>query len=117
MKVLRIILLSMTTVLLLSTLAHGAPFLACDPQAGVQKYRVNIASEGIINEESDAEVDGSCLHDVGPWPVGSYSGTIEAGGDYVLDGSPQGVWVWSDPAPFDLTKPGPTQPNLQAVVP
>ena len=108
--------LAFTLVLLLPTVAFGAS-LVCAPQAGVEKYRVNIASEGIVNEESAARPDGSCLHSVDSWPVGSYSGTIEAGGEYVLDAAPQGVWVWSDPAPFDLTKPGPTQPNLQAVVP
>ena len=103
-------------LVLVASVAWGES-LTCDPQAGVEKYRVSIPSEGITNEESVAQPDGSCLHDISGWPVGTYSGIIEAGADYILNGTPQGVWVWSDPAPFDLTKPGPISPNLQAVVP
>lgn len=92
--------------------AHGQA-LVCDPQVGVQRYRVTfIAVNGQssdVVEESDALVDTTMRHDISLWPFGTIEAQVQAGGYYVLDGQPQDVWRWSDPDPFELIIPGPNQ--------
>lgn len=113
-KIIFMLIIMLSILLPLSVWA--APFLGCDPQTGVEKYRVNLPSAGIVNELSNAVTDGSARHDIGSWPAGTFNdGTIEAGAEYILNGQPQGVWEWSAPLPFDITKPSPnivTNPGL-----
>lgn len=86
--------------------AEANPFLSCDPQAGVTKYKVNMPSAGIVDEITNAQANGSALHDISSWPSGTYNdGEIRAGAEYILNGVPQNVWRWSDPTPFDITVP------------
>ncbi len=83
----------------------SAKYISCDPQAGVIQYKVSIPTQGIIDEISISQPDGSCLHNIDAWPSGTYTGTIQAGSEHILNGVPQGVMEWSVPFPFDLTKP------------
>ena len=84
--------------------AQAAPFLICDPQAGVTHYRLQW--EGFPEQVVPAQADGSLKYD-----LVSYSGNVPAqvwaGSEAVLDGVPQGVYNWSAPVPFllELTKP------------
>ena len=96
--------------------ALADPFLTCDPQAGIDKYRVVIPSKG-IDEESAALPTGAARHDIGSWPVGSYSGEVFAGSEYKLNGVPQGVWLWSPPAPLtEFVKPNPGSASNMGIV-
>ena len=87
-----------------------AKSMTCDPQPGVTKIRVIIPSQA-IDEISVAQPDGSCLHNIDAWPAGTYSGTIQAGAEYILNGIPQGVMEWSGATPFDLEKPSLSDPS------
>ena len=86
-------------VLLIPSIAIGAPFLTCDPQEGVTNYRIDGTT--II----DAEANGAVLWSIDSIPVGTHNGTLEAGKPYVLDGVPQGTMLWSTPVPFVLGVP------------
>jgi hypothetical protein len=91
----------MLIVLPLTTFADS---LVCDPQAGVTDYRVVGLDPARVNVS--AEGDGSLKYDVAVLAPGSYSGSVEAGARYMLNGVPQGPARWSNPVPFDLTVPG-----------
>lgn len=102
--------LTLIFMFVLSSPVFAAPFMESDPQAGVTEYKVNIPSQGIVDEITVAQPDGSAHHDVGSWPAGTYSGTIQAGAEYILNGAPQEVMEWSVATPFDLTKPSASAP-------
>lgn len=85
------------------SIASADPFLTCDPQAGVTKYKL------VINEVesfSDAKADGSAWHDMVDTPVGEHNATFVAGKAWTIDGVPQEPIEWSDPTPFVLGRPG-----------
>jgi hypothetical protein len=88
----------------LASTIYGAD-LVCDPQTGVTDYRILglDAKRTIV----PAEADGSVKYDVGVLAPGGFSGTMEAGKRYVLDGVPQPAVQWSSPVPFVLTVPDP----------
>ena len=58
--------------LLIPSLAWSAPFLVCDPQAGVTEYRVT-GAEWVPTAGIPAEADGSIKMDVSMAPVGQSS--------------------------------------------
>ena len=95
------------------TFAVGPPaYLVCDPQAGVEKYLINILKIDGVDQSGahqyivDAEADGSLHYDISGWPVGQLEGEYFAGKEYVLDGVPQGTYKWSTPpVPFVLIVP------------
>ena len=95
-------------ILLVPSLAFAQPLLTCDPQAGVEKYKVIWTAGG--ESISDAGVDGSCLHDLAGVPDGDNAGEIRAGKEYILDGVGQGIYEWSDPTPFLYSNPADTTP-------
>lgn len=79
--------------LLLATSAWAAPFLVCDPQAGVTAYQVDGAS--LVTAQVPAEADGSLKLDVAPAPVGSTPLQVRACNS----------WECSSPSPFALVRP------------
>lgn len=81
--------------------ASAEPWLVSDPQAGVTHHRVTISGASAIVQP--AQPDGSLRYDLGSLSNGTWAGTVESGVEYVLNGTPQGVWDWSDPLPFDLS--------------
>jgi len=102
-------------ILLFASTAFGEPFLTCDPQPDITKYRMAIPAIS-YDEESIANADGSGNHDLGTLPVGEHNGEFYAGAEWVLDGVPQGIWRWSDPTPFLLRKPAASEPDGNRIV-
>jgi len=102
MKKLIFIVLSSSLSIVIA-LPSFADYLVCDPQANVTKYRV-VGLDPARNIV-DAEPDGSVRYDVAGMAPGPYSGTLEAGWPYILDGVPQPAMKWSDAVPFDLIVP------------
>lgn len=93
-----LILLAM--VLLLVGSASAAPWLVCDPQAGVTAYQVDGASW--ITAKVPAEPDGSLKLDVAPAPVGSTPLQVRACNNW---------GECSDQTPFALARPSaPSKP-------
>lgn len=105
------ILLAIIVFLLAAVPAVAAPYLVCDPQSGVAQYR--ITWDGQTPEIVPAQPDGSIRYDLVN-KSGSFTGTIEAGQEWILDGTPQGVMEWSDPLAFSLDGGKPATPlNLK----
>ena len=75
--------------------AFAAPFLVCDPQAGVVFY--NLDTDGTIANDIPAQPDGSIHYDLAGMTVGAHGFKLQAIGD--------GGWPsdWSDP--FATVKP------------
>lgn len=73
--------------------ALAAPWLVCDPQAGVTSYQVTGASW--VTTRVPAEPDGSLRLSVAPAPVGSTP----------LQVSACNQWECSPAAPFALARP------------
>lgn len=80
-------------MLLFTTPAVAAPYLVCDPQAGVVDYQVDGASW--VTARVPAEADGSIKLDVSPAPVGSTPLQVRACNQ----------WACSEATPFDLARP------------
>ena len=72
--------------------------IVCDPQAGVEKYKIDGLPGGEV--EVPAQSDGSLMLDIGSPPSGTYSLNVRA---------EAGVFE-SDPAPLDFASPGLTPP-------
>ncbi len=86
-------------------IAHGSPFLVCDPQTGVTEYRVTGAEWATATVT--AEADGSIKMDVSAAPVGQSS-------LYVQACNVDAVWgvQCSISSPFVFTRPAtPAQPE------
>ena len=81
-----------------STLAAANPFIVCDPQAGVQYYKVTGASW--VVSPVTAQADGSIKMDISAAPTGTSNLNFSA----CLNDS---VWgeLCSATAPFSFTKP------------
>ena len=90
--------------------ADAAPFLVCDPQAGVEKYQLHFVGSVDPPVEITAQADGSFKYDLVNWPAGDISGELRAGKTVVLDGQDTGVFMWSDPSPFVLNAGKPAGP-------
>lgn len=98
-------------------IASAEPFLVCDPQAGVTKYRLEFTGSVDPAVEVAAETDGSLKYDLVNWGNGLIQANAYAGKEVVLDGQPQGVWRWSEPTPFALDAGRPSPPAALDVVP
>lgn len=85
-------------VLLLPSLLYAAPFLVCDPQAGISHYK--LTGPAWTPPQIIAQPDGSIKLDVAASIVGSNALTVAA---CVSDP------VWGErcslPAPFTFTRP------------
>ena len=88
--------LTLILILIFSTTAFAAPFLVCDPQAGVISYNLDI--DGLITSDILAQPDGSIHYDLVGMAIGVHVFKAQAVG--------QGGWPssWSDP--LDTMKPG-----------
>jgi hypothetical protein len=96
-------LLIVCGIALSPVVVQAAPFLTSDAQPA-DAHRVNWT--GTWEAPVPANTDGSAWIDLGPLAPGAYPGAqIQAGNEYTLDGVGQGVYVWSAPTPFSLTKP------------
>lgn len=80
-------------ILLFASSANAAPFMVCDPQAGVETYK--LTGPAWVPASVPAAADGSIKMDVAQSIVGTTSLTVKAC---------KGVWC-SDPVPFDFTRP------------
>jgi hypothetical protein len=99
----------------LTVAAYGSPFLACDPQTGVEEYELcfDLDVDGVYETCMilPAEADGSLLYDVGSWGYGHgwFNGNAKASDTYaVIDdttGNLTEVKEFSDPSPFQLKIP------------
>lgn len=88
-------------IILMSTLSMAAPFLVCDPQAGVQSYEIFIDGQQVTGGPILAEVDGSLQYDLAGTTPGAYTFTAKACAD------PWGCSEDSDPfvSPPPVLKP------------
>jgi hypothetical protein len=82
------------------------PFLTCDPQAGVSKYKLTIDT---VESLSDANADGSAWHDLINIPAGDHDAILAAGKHWTIDGVLQPSIKWGDPSPFVLGSPDVSQ--------
>ena len=99
MKTLILILM----LVLFPVFCFAAPFLVCDPQAGVNKYILEINT--VEMPELAAEPDGSIRYDL--------AGIAE--GDFIVRLKAGNIWGWSQYSdPLDFTKTLPQTPlNLR----
>lgn len=93
----RVFLIVLLMVLLFASQAFAAPFLKCDPQAGVEYYSV---VENGSTTTVTAEADGAIKMDLSGVAVGSHSITVAA----------CNVWGCSEYVPFSYTKSVVTTP-------
>jgi hypothetical protein len=97
--VLQSIITIVTFLIITSTLkAYSAPFLVCDPQAGVTTYQ--LTGPAWVPATTSAQVDGSIKMDVSSAVVGQNSLTVAACAGDVLWGLRCSVAV-----PFAFTRP------------
>ena len=82
-------------ILLFPVMCFAAPFLVCDPQAGVISYHLDI--DGTLINYIPAEPDGSIHYDLAGMSPGPHIFKAQAIGE--------GGWPsdWTDP--FDTVKP------------
>ena len=90
------LLLVMAFMLLAST-SFAAPFLVCDPQAGVVGYEITGLGEPVTFV---AQPDGSLKYDLASVNSGTYALTVAA----------CNVWGCSSTAPFQFSKQVPAAP-------
>jgi hypothetical protein len=100
------LLILLSIVLLTATVLYADPFLTCDPQFGVTKYKLTIDT---IESLSDANADGSAWHDLINIPAGDHDAILAAGKHWTIDGVLQPSIEWSDPSPFVLGRPDVSQ--------
>lgn len=84
-------------LVLFPVFCFAAPFLVCDPQAGVISYNLDV-NGGAVIYDIPAAPDGYIRYDLAGMAAGAYIFRAQAIG--------QGGWPsdWSDP--FDTMKPG-----------
>lgn len=89
--------LAFLAVLVMAGMAYGSPYVVCDPQAGVQFYKIT----GWTPDTKTAEADGSVKLDVATASMGTTAMTFKA---CITDAA----WgeVCSEATPFDLVRPG-----------
>lgn len=91
-------------VLLFAAPAWSAPFLVCDPQAGVVGYTL----EGLTTDTRAAQTDGSLKYDLEGLPNGNYTVKVVA---YNVEGWPSAA------TNFTFTKSSPPAPAGVKIVP
>ena len=97
------------TLLLIPTLSFAAPFLVCDPQAGIQTYKVT--GPAWVPLSVPAQTDGSIKMDVAASAVGGTTLTVAACITDVVWGE-----ACSAAVNFTFARPGsPTVTNLRLV--
>ena len=82
-------------ILLFPVFCFGAPFLVCDPQAGVVSYNLDV--DGAIIEDITAQINGSIHYDLAGMSAGPHVFKAQAIG--------QGGWPSDWSHPFDTVKP------------
>lgn len=95
---------------LIATNCLAAPFLVCDPQAGVLEYNVVIEENGVtvMGGIVPAEVDTTVRFDLEGIPNGVYNAKLKAGN----------LWGWSDwSLPFGFMVERCNQPTGTLIVP
>jgi hypothetical protein len=90
-------LILIAAILLLSTTAYAAPFIVCDPQAGVVGYEITGLGEPVTFV---AQADGSLKYDLASVNNGTYTLTVAA----------CNMWGCSSTAPFVFNKAIPAAP-------
>ena len=75
--------------------ASAAPFLVCDPQAGVRSYNLDI--DGAVTQDIPAQPDGSIHFDLDGMAVGAHIFKAQAVG--------QGGWPSDWTPPLDTVNP------------
>ena len=83
--------------LLIVAKSNAAPFLVCNPQAGVVGYEITGLGEPV---SFVAQPDGSLKYDLAPVQNGTYTLTVAA----------CNVWGCSSTAPFGFSKQVPSAP-------
>ena len=96
-KVMATILVLAAFTLLVAFKAYAAPFLVCDPQAGVVGYEITGLGEPV---SFVAQADGSLKYDLASVQNGTYTLTVAA----------CNVWGCSSTAPFGFSKQTPSAP-------
>jgi len=97
-------------VMLMAGVACAEPFLVCDPQEGVEKYRLRFEALD-LTIELPAEAAGELMYDVGTWagPGGWHNGSAVACDSYQLEDSLTGAVTTiercTEPAFFRLKIP------------
>ena len=91
-------LILIAAILFLAAPAFSAPFLVCDPQAGVVGYEIT----GLVGEPISfvAQADGSLKYDLAAIQNGTYTLTVAA----------CNVWGCSSTVPFVFNKAIPAAP-------
>lgn len=107
--------MSVVMSLLLALPVWAAPYLACDPQGGVDSYQLEFDTDGDGAYEMtipiEAQADGSLLYDLDLWLYGTgwFEGRAAAGVDYeVVDQNTQvstTVTRWSNYSNFRMRIP------------
>lgn len=99
-------------LLVIPVMATAAPFLVCDPQAGITTYKLTVTNGGVqlawaLPGTVAAQSDGSLRLDIANAPVGTNSLTVAAC-------SIDETWgeVCSAAIPFSFTRPQLTAPSI-----
>ena len=107
MKKLFVIILFM--LVFISNLCLASPFIVCNPDDTVYKYRVRLSSDNgtTWTEWVESNPLNNAMHyDIGALTPGTYKGEAQAGGLYELtdsaDGAITSVMYWSESAFFIL---------------
>jgi len=96
-------LLPFVVFFVLTSIAHSAPFLVCDPQPNhITHYMVNM-------DGTETEVPAQDLGDGTVRLHYDLAGLSE--GQHHVEVRAKNVWGVSDPAPFDFTKSSPVLPT------
>jgi hypothetical protein len=108
--VMKKILLGVLLLLFFSTIVSANPFLVCDPQAGVAKYKISgptwVNPNGVQPIEVTAQLDGSLKFDVAASGIGINNLSVAAC-------STEPIWgeSCSEPFPFSFTRPSLVKPS------
>jgi hypothetical protein len=98
-------LLALVMVLAMAGMVGAAPFLICDPQAGVTYY--SITGDPYWTASVPAQGDGSLRTDLATIPVGAHTIQVVA----------CNIWGCSTPSPFTFSKSVPALPVNTRVAP
>ena len=96
----KLFLILIVSLFLFPVFCFAAPFLVCDPQAGVISYELEI--NGTLGAGLAAETDGSIRYDLAGL----------ADGSYIIKARARNVWDWSGwSVPLEGTKALPKAPT------
>lgn len=91
--------------LIFANVAQAAPFLVCDPQAGVTHYQ--ITGDPYWTGDIPAQADGSLRTDLATIPTGAHNISVRA----------CNLWGCSSAVPFSFTKELPVAPANTRITP